>query len=68
MHGNCKKRSFAPYNSGVSCLMRTKIPRGTQPCEQERKRTYGIHIRFPDVLFSWKNPQNPFTEGWKRIW
>ena len=34
MHRNGIKRRFAPCNSGFSCKVRTKTPRGIQPCEQ----------------------------------
>ena len=37
MHRNCKKRSFAPRNSGFSCKMRTKTPRGIQPVNSNER-------------------------------
>ena len=50
MHGNCKKRSFAPYNSGVSCLMRTKYPaehnRGKSNVKGHMESISGFHMSF----------------------
>ena len=39
MHRNGKKCRFAPHNSGFSCEIHTKTPRGTFPCEQQRTVT-----------------------------